>query len=77
MSEHQKLTDQELQTLEYSFFSLNEEIDLFYAKQKQKTFVEENITMQVDDNKLHEVVAHLLDTLESRHPDCEDWKDAL
>lgn len=59
---NRKLTEHELNLLEYSFFSLNEEIDLFYCQKVHEEFFSER---QFDETALRDTMLNIFETLES------------
>lgn len=67
------MTEHELQLLEYSFFSLCEEVDIFYCRQKEAEFLSEPYT---DDN-MRETMLIIMEGLESYAPDSEKWHTFL
>ena len=72
--ENKKLTDKELQLIEYSFFSLSEEVDLFYCEQK-----EESLAFEILFNKesLQDKAMSVLDGLESYPIETDQWQSRL
>ena len=68
-----KLTEHELQLLEYSFFSLCEEVDIFYCSAKEKDAMIEPF----DEAKMRETMLGILEGLESYQPDSEKWRQFL
>ena len=68
-----KLTEHELQLLEYSFFSLCEEVDLFYCRSMEAGY----LAQIFDDNNMREAMLGLMEGLESFSTDSEKWHSFL
>lgn len=72
--ENVKLTEHEIQLLEYSFFSLCEEIDLFFCERKEPDVSSDTeFTADSIETKLMQAV----DGLESYEYDSEQWRSNL
>ena len=72
--ENVKLTEHEIQLLEYSFFSLCEEIDLFFCERKEPDVSSDTeFTADSIETKLMQAV----DGLESYEYESEQWRSNL
>ena len=66
--ENKRLTAHEMQLIEYSFFSLAEEIDLFYSAQKEQHLCSE---IEFTEHSLEDQMMCILEALESYPTDSE------
>ena len=60
--ENKKLTPHEIQLIEYSFFSLSEEVDLFYCEQKE---IEMSNETYFTPQSMRDYAMSILEALES------------
>ena len=72
--ENKRLTDHEIQVIEYAFFSLCEEVDLFYCEQKEEEIASEIMFTQ---DSLRNRIMNILEALESYPHDSEQWRSRL
>jgi hypothetical protein len=57
-----RISYEEIETLEYLFFSLNEEIDIFYCKHTHKQVFEK----EYEIDSLRDRLLYLIDTIENK-----------
>ena len=72
--ENKKLTPHEIQLIEYSFFSLCEEVDLFYCEQKE---IEVSHEIYFTRESMRERCMAILEALESYPTDSVPWQARL
>ena len=73
-NENKKLTPHELLLIEYSFFSLCEEVDLFYCKEKEDELAQEIV---FNEASLRARLLSILEALESHPYESDQWKSRL
>ena len=69
-----KLTEHELSLLEYSFFSFNEEIDIWYCQKVHEDFFGER---KFDELALRDTLLCICETLESSQCASQSWVSSL
>ena len=68
--ENKKLTPHEIQLIEYSFFSLSEEVDLFYCEHKEAEMTNE---IYFSEQSMRDWCMGILEALESYPSDTPQW----
>ena len=72
--ENKKLTQHEIALIEYSFFSLCEEVDIFYCTMQEEELVFE---IEFDTESMRDQTMSILEALESHPTDSPQWQKRL